>query len=438
MIYWVVAFVVLVALIGGAMWLATASGTVAINWLDYDVSVPIGFALGAVLLVILSSSFVTRFVLWLLQTPGQWRSRHQESSRRKGMTALTKAFTALAANDLEEAEKEARQLQQYLGHSPLFLLVQSQLAHQKGDVMAARHYYSEMTHHQDTRFLARRGLARDAMQSGHYRAAIDHLHDALNQRPDALWAWHNLLRLSILEEDWEQAAAILEDDKAHKAFPTRKMAPLHAIISFKRAAKTTDDDEKMSLLKQSLRKDSRLTAAACMMAQHLNEHGEDKKAKKCLENAWRAAPHPELYQCFRTIARNDDTLLRHIEQLTHSHPTHTESCLALAQTACDAGLWRQAEEYLAPIISNADERCCLLMVHIKESLGIAEEALSWREKMSQAPPRPIWQCGSCFEHHKEWQAVCHHCGTIAAIEWRSTSKRRSKPLLATKDSFDDL
>ena len=58
MIYWVVAFVVLVALIGGAMWLATASGTVAINWLDYDVSVPIGFALGAVLLVILSSSKV--------------------------------------------------------------------------------------------------------------------------------------------------------------------------------------------------------------------------------------------------------------------------------------------------------------------------------------------------------------------------------------------
>ena len=438
MVYWVVAFVVLVALIGGAMWLATASGTVTINWLDYDLSLPIGFVLGAVLLVILSSSFVTRLMVWLLQTPGQWRSRHQESSRRKGMTALTKAFTALAANDIEEAEKEARQLKQYLGHSPLFLLVQSQLAHQKGDVMAARHYYSEMTHHQDTRFLARRGLARDAMQSGHYRAAIDHLHDALSQRPDALWAWHNLLRLSILEEDWEQAAAILEDEKAHKAFPTRKMAPLHAIISFKRAAKATDDDEKMSLLKQSLRKDSRLTAAACMMAKLLNDNGEEKKVKKCLENAWRAQPHPEIYQCFRAIVGDDN--LHHIEQLTQSHPTHTESCLALAQTACDAGLWRQAEKYLAPIMDSADERCCLLMVHIKEALGIAEEALSWREKISQAPSRPIWQCGSCFEHHTEWQAVCDHCGAIAAIEWRSasTSKSKAKPLLTTKDSFDDL
>lgn len=435
--YWLVGLLIFIMVGTGALWLAMSEGTVAVTWLGYHAIIPIGLALGGLSLLFFVMAFLVRLLVWLVQMPSHIRRQKKDEAHQKGMAALTRAFTALAANEPQEAMRETKIVARYLDNRPLTLLLQSQLAHQTGDSGAARHYYRAMIDNHETRFLARRGLARDAIQSGHHRIALDHLRDALKERPKTLWAWRNLLRLTILEGDWEEAATILSDKNARAAFPSKKSAPLAAIIAFERG-KNHKGSEARTLIKEALKYDKSLTAASLFLANMDMELGKVKEARKTLEQAWHIAPCEDIYDAYQETAIKEDMsgdkYLAQAEHLASYNPHHYESHLICARAAAQAGLWSQAEHHLAPILDDYDRRVAELMVTIKEKSGIAEEVLLWRKNLEDAPPAPQWRCAACSNEHIHWNAFCAHCGAVASLYW-GREKETLKSL--TKDLLED-
>ncbi len=56
--------------------------------------------------------------------------------------------------------------------------------------------------------------------------------------------------------------------------------------------------------------------------------------------------------------------------------------------------------------------------------GDEQAALQWLTKATDAPADPIWLCQACGGAHKEWQALCAHCGSFNTLNWQSPGVSR--------------
>src|SRR2546421_104434 len=81
-----------------------------------------------------------------------------------------------------------------------------------------------------------------------------------------------------------------------------------------------------------------LVPAAAIAGRLLAEAGEQRKAAKVLEAAWRAHPHPDLAEAYahlRSGASARERLAR-VETLVRQRPNHPEAAFAVARAALDA------------------------------------------------------------------------------------------------------
>jgi HemY protein len=178
----------LFALALGFTWLKDTSGEVALTLGDAAYAVDLTTAVVGLIAAILLTMGLVWFIQELIYAPARltrsWRKRKAEHGR----AAISRGLIAVAAGDLRTAERAMLEASRRGPDRPLARLLQAQTAQLKGDKVAARQIFQEMTEDHDTRIAGLRGLYIEADREGEHEAAYQIAERAREEAPSAPWA----------------------------------------------------------------------------------------------------------------------------------------------------------------------------------------------------------------------------------------------------------
>lgn len=408
-------------LVAGAVWLADRPGAVSMTWLGWEV----GTSVPVLLVLLLLSGFLlfwlARIFGFLIGMPSVFGRMLAERKQRKGYEALTKGLVAVAAGDPKEALRQARQADSYLGTPPLSLLLAAQAAQLAGDEEGAAHHFEAMRKRPETEFLALRGLLTQALKKGERAKALDYARMAYALKPDADWVYAALSDLLIEDKAWEEALDLTAKAAKRHLIGDAAAKRRKALLTLEASLQSPDPKHGAKLAQAAFDLAPDLPAAAIAAAGRLKESGQEAKAARLLEKAWKANPHPGLYQALMDMLEGEDVLKQEmaVERLVSANPSHSESRIAVARAALKARLWGKARSSLAPLIEGRPEtRVIALMSAIDEAEGRLSDSVTWLRRLGEAAPDPAWICTSCGHVPDDWSSSCPACHGFDGLVWK--------------------
>ena len=402
-----------VVVVGIAWALMRLGGTVEVRFGDTF----IGLDLPVMLLTLLVLFVVLHGLLtaWraLRRLPARLRAKREAKDRDKGEAALTRALVALAAGTADTARLEVRNARKLLGDRPQVLLLAAEAERIAGSEEGAAEAFRALAARDDARFLGLRGLLRQAIQKQDWPEAQRLAREAEAAQPGAAWLREERAALALRTQDWREALSL--------AAPGASRAQL----ALAAAEQEPDAAQAAELEKQAFAADHGFAPAALAHAARLQAAGADRKARAVLEQAWAAAPNPDLADAY--LAREAEPLerVKLAETLVQGNRADPESRLLLARTALAGSLTGRARAELESLVNDgtADARAYLLLVELEQvehgDSPVARTAEArWLRAATAAPSEPRWRCGHCGKVHARWVPVCDGCSTAGTVTWQ--------------------
>ncbi len=422
------AFAALAIVAGVAAWFAENPGQVSIVWRNYRIDTSVGILAGAAGVLAIVSALLYRLWRWLWTLTRASRAARGQRRLREGFTALTKGFVAVAAGDAEEAKRLTRRAHALLREPALTHLLAAQAAQLDGDDAAARRYFTELLEAPTTEFLGVRGLLTLAEQEGDADAAMRLAQRAEALRPKVPWVHEKLFGLEVEAGHWAAAERTIRDALKHKTLDPAEGKRRRAVVLLEQSRRAEAEDERaeaIKLARRALDDAPELTPAAIRLANLLHQGGEDRRARKVVEEAWKRSPHPALARLYGALAgasgEDGDAMkqLKAVEKLAQMWPDDPASHLALGWASLEARLWGQARRRLQAAASDKPTATvCRLMAALEEAEnGDTPEARAWYARAAEAEPDPGWVCGGCGAVADDWSAVCANCGAFDKLSW---------------------
>ncbi len=422
----VVAFLVTGVVVVALAWgLAGIPGHVSISIGQFTVETSTSFAILLLVAFVLTIVLVLRILQALKGVPRSgagWRRRRRFAL---GQKSVTRVLVALAAGEQVAARKEARRARYLLGDSPQTLLLIAEANRLSGREGEAEEAFRALAKQPDARFLGLRGLLRQAVDRQDWPGALTLAKEAEAAHPGTLWLRQQRAELALQTENWSEAIELVGPDARRPAYYV--------------AAADAEPDQARALhfARQAWKQDRLFAPAALAYARRLRAVGNEKRARTCITEAWRQAPHPDLAEFALSLEPDKLARARAAKLLVSRNPTHIESRILLARVALDAGLTGEARHQIEALQADGLMRrgVCLLLAEVEEQERGDTEAgrLAQREALRQATvadPDPHWQCATCHTDHASWRPKCDVCGGVATIQWVDGSHISKLPVLA--------
>ena len=432
-----VLFLVLVAALAlGGIALSEAGGAVRIWAFSHEFTLgPLAATIAAFLLLLAFWAILAllRLVVGLFRflngdTTALSR-RFDRRRERRGHDALAEAMRALASGEPAVALSRARRAERLLHRPDLTGLLTAQAAEAAGDGKAATEAWRQLLNHEDTRFIAIRGLVRRKMDEGDRRAARRLAEKALALRPRHGEMQDILLRLQGEDGDWEGARRTLAAKLRSDALPRSLYRRRDAVLAAEEAralGQAGRHAEAQEVALEANRLSPDLVPAAVMAAQVMIARGERRAAARALRRAWVATPHPELAAAFAGIFPDESPAqrLRRFKPLFARHPDDAETLLTRAE------LWLAARDFDAAAAAlgeagtegasaAATQRGLAILAAVRRGQGAPEsEVRSLLARALAAPRGRRWCCEGCGAPAPGWSALCPSCGGFDTLAWK--------------------
>ena len=169
--------------------------------------------------------------------------------------------------------------------------------------------------------------------------------------------------------------------------------------------------------------------AIITLAQAQMLSGHRRAMQRTIEKNWQRMPHPQLAAFVRSSAADPVEACKQIEKLCAVNENAPVSHLVMAEAALAADIWGAARRHLIALISRGEATQIVyrLMARLeRRESGDEQGALQWMTKAADAPADPAWLCRTCGGTHKEWQALCSHCGEFNTLDWQSPGVSREQ------------
>ncbi|WP_088360675.1 heme biosynthesis protein HemY, partial [Rhodomicrobium vannielii] len=412
----------LAALAFGLAWFADRPGELSINWLSYQIDVPLFWVAVASIIGIGLMLFVFNFFGRVLSGPSRLR-RHMKRRRiARGYTALRKGIFAVGAGDEATAARYAIEARRALPKEPLTELLRAQSAQLSGDRRTAQRIFEAMADHAETRLLGLRGLFLEASREGQMEAARQFASRAMTLNPALPWPVHALFDMQCRSRNWQGALETLSVARNNRHLDRRTLDRRRAVLLTAQAQdlEPTDASRAAELAMEAHRIAPDFVPAAVIAGRIMAGQGNAYKAARVLARTWQYTPHPDLALGY-AYARPGDSprdRLGRIKSLIVLTPDHPEARVALASAAVDAREWEEAREALQPLLAkNPTARVCALMARIeggeKRDAGRVRE---WLARAVRAPRDAAWIADGVAS--AEWQPISPVTGALDAFEWR--------------------
>ena len=407
----------LAAVTAAAFQLANTGGRVEIEVGDTWVGATFPVAVTLLAVGFLALHGLLRFLGWLGGAPARRRAARLARRRAEGDVAVTRALVALAAGTAETARIEVRRAREMLGDTPQTLLLAAEAERLAGREEAAATAFKALADRPDARFLGLRGLLRQAMQREDWAAAQRLAKEAEAVNPGAAWLREERQVLALRTRDWREALAL-----SPPAGP-------RAALALAAAEQDADAGRAAELEKLAFTADPAFAPAALAHAKRLGGTGSARRARAVLEQAWQAAPHPDIATAWLAGTQEKLAKVKAAEDLIHRNADHPESRLLMARLALEAGLTGRARGELDALLAAgaADRRAYLLLAQLEEAEhGDTADARAaqakWLRGAANAQGAPRWRCAACGAEHNAWKAECAGCGTVGRIGWSAPAK----------------
>ena len=434
--------VAVLAIAAAAAWLAGHSGVMALEIGDLRIETRVVTAAAAVAVLIFVAILLHHGWRWLRRSPTHLGASRTARRRRDGYLALTRGMVAVAAGDVQEAQRYAAEAARRLHEPPLTLLLSAQAAQLAGNESEAERHFTAMLQRSETEFLGLRGLLAQAVRKGDRAKALSLAERARALRPNTPWLLRELFSLQTAEGQWQAAEATLAQAIKARALPLEETRHRRAVLIFQRAEAAGADaarpGEALKLAEQAVALAPEFTPAVLLAARLQQARGKARKAAKTLIDAWNQSPHPDLAEFYLTLheAADPATKLARVEELVRERPEHPESRLVMARAAMAAGDLPLARRQLDALLGDrpkaaAGPRAAKLMAELEErQYGDGASAREWLLRASSAAPDPAWACGNCGWQGAAWSIRCPACAGFDTLHWRDPAT--AAPALLTQ------
>ena len=350
------------------------------------------------------------------------------------LSPFSQGLVAVAAGDVEDAEKHSRRAENLLADPAMTRLLSAQTAQLSGDAQAATRFFTDMLERSETEFLGLRGLLMQAMKRDDRAEALQLAKRAFMLKPNSEWVAAILLDLQVHAGQWTDAEKTLETAIKNHAMDRGDISQKRAVVNFQLSLLASEHgDESAALSRAEKAHDLApdFIPAALRFARLLVAMGRPRKAMPVIEKTWGRTPHPALSEVYWAATEAGDAMaqVRAAQHLASLNPDHPESRISLAKTALEARLWGVAREQLETAAKhNISGRVCRLMVELEEAEhGDTSRAREWLLRAASAEPDPAWVCETCGNALHDWQARCGKCGSFDSFVWRTPPRVLSLP-----------
>ena len=410
-----------------AAWLADHPGRVALTWQGTQVETSIAVLIIGILLFGVILVVLFEVVRLLGGAPRRIGRRMRRSRTDKGYQALAQGLVAAAAGDTAAAKLLNRRADKLLGHAPSTLLLSAQTAQLEGDEGAARVRFQEMLKHNETEFLGLRGLLAQAMKDGDWESALKLARRAYLRRPNTPWVLTTLFDLQTRSGLWTEALSTVGDMARHKLIERQIATRWRALLFHQQAAaqRTAGRPYEALYLARKAHKLQPDFAPIAVQASALAEQTEQPRvARKVLETAWKAKPHPALAKAYLSLAGqvSPSERLKLVEHLHQLQPNHLESELALAEQAIAAKAWPAARAALERARKLGPTATVYrLLAEVAQAEGDGDQARAWLAQAVDAPPDHAWLCETTGQVRAHWSAFGPD-GRFDSLRWGAPPK----------------
>ena len=406
----------------GLAWFADRPGELTINWLSYQIEVPLFWVTVGALIALGVLLFVFSFVSRLVSGPQRLRRHMKKKRQERGYEALRKGIFAVGAGDEALAARYAIEARRALPREPLTELLRAQSAQLSGDRRTAQRIFEAMSDHSDTRLLGLRGLFLEASREGEGEAARQYAARAISLNPALPWPVHALFDMQCRSRNWQGALETLAVARNHRHLDRKTADRRRAVLLTAQALdlEATQGPRAAELALEAHRIAPDLVPAATLAGRVLAGQGNAYKAARVLARTWQYTPHPDLAIGY-AYARPGDSprdRLGRIRSLIVLTPDHIEARIALASAAVDAREWAEARAALLPLIAkNPSAKVCALMARIeggeKRDAGRVRE---WLARAVRAPRDAVWMADGVVSN--DWAPISPVTGALDAFAWR--------------------
>lgn len=415
----VVLFLVAVALIAtGVAWFADRPGDVVLTWMGYRVETSLMLAALGVLVLAIVLMLVWSILRGIVRTPGQVSLFFRHRRAMKGYAAISRGLIAIGAGDLRLARRSADDAGRLSPSDPLAMLLSAQAAQMAGDRAGAERAFRTMTRHDETKLLGLHGLYIEAQRRNDAPAARRVAEEAAKAAPALAWAGQAVLDDRCAGADWSGALDALEHMKAtlDKADYRRRRAVLLTARAL--ALNESDRDAALTAVLDAVKLAPDLVPAAALAGRRLAEAADWRKARRILEKAWAANPHPDIAEAYAHLRLADSARerLARVQKLSGMAPGHIESALAVARAALEARDFATARTALAPYLAAPTQRVAALMAAIEDNdQGDEGRVREWMSRAMRAAGDPAWTADGVVSDR--WLPVSPS-GRLDGYQWR--------------------
>ncbi|HXD45709.1 MAG TPA: heme biosynthesis HemY N-terminal domain-containing protein [Pseudolabrys sp.] len=415
----VVAFLVALALIaGGFAWFADRPGDIVLTWMGYRIETSLMVALTALLVLVIATIIIWSILRGIWRAPEQVSLFFRHRRAMKGYLAITRGLIAIGSGDLRLARRSADDAGRLSPGDPLALLLEAQAAQMAGDRAGAEQAFRAMARRDETKLLGLRGLYIEAQRRSDHAAARRVAEEAAQVAPALGWAGQAVLDDRCAASDWDGALVSLENMKSgvEKADYRRKRAVLLTARALLR--EESDRDGSRADVMEAVKLAPELVPAAALAGRRLAEAGEQRKARRMLERAWIASPHPDLAEAYADLRLGDSARekLARVQKLAAMAPGHIEGALAVARAALDARQFGTARAALERYLAAPTQRVAALMASIEEAEhGDTGRVREWMARAVRASGDPVWTADGVVSD--KWLPVTPS-GRLDGFEWR--------------------
>lgn len=437
-----------------AVFLAQYPGTISMLWFKHQIDMPVGLAVGAIVILVLALLGLLRLWHFLRRTPRELAAARSNSRKAKGYRALTRGLTAAAAGDAAEARKQARIAHDYLKEPALTLLLAAQAAQLNGEDTTAERYFTALSKEPELALLGLRGLITSALKRGDETTALTYVEQAVTIAPQAAWAAETAHRLQMKAGQYDAADRSLNvwmrgGGISVKAAQRRRAALLaekarQLLVPDVGDGATLDLSDGVQAAREAVKLVPDFVPARLILGQLLICQGKGREAAKLIEQAWDTSPHILLARVFARAEAHEAPLdrARRMERLARQNPDHPDSHRATAEADLAAQLWGEARRHLERLdaleqaaTGNVYQSTARLWAQLEEGeRGNMAAARDWLERAAVLPADPLWICAECGAPGEagpacgHWQAVCPHCNAIDSLTWKRPVSAAAWPL----------
>jgi HemY protein len=421
-VWFLLKMALLVAAIG---WLAQYPGDISITWLGYEITTTVGVALALVVFLIVFFTYLDRFWRAFVAIPENLRRRNAAARREKGYRILTEGLVAVAAGDARGAERSAEAAEKMVPDTPLTKLLSAQAALLGGNAPKARREFMALLDDGDAAFFGLRGLLTEAVRDEDYAEALRLIRKAEELQPNRNWVVRTRFDMEVRNRHWKEAAQVLKKAQrlgALDAATARRHKMALDMAQAEAALGIGDASAARRFAEHAFAEDNGFSPAALLLSRLYHAADKDRAARKTLERAWEAAPHPDLALAWRalmppskktlSVYERGKDMYEWVGRLAAENAGHRESHRMLGQAALEASLWQDARRHL----TQAGDYKMLARLERAET-GSDQRAREWLEKLADMPLEPQWSCTACGHAAPGWTPLCTACGAFDTQEW---------------------